>query len=276
MIRAVLKNIYWGNPKFHLEVDLAMEKGKVYCIYGPSGAGKTSLLRFLAGIETPDTARIDPPIPEGGIGYVFQDYALFPNMTVRQNLEYACNDGSNKLNIDPVLELFEIQSLAARMPNQLSGGEKQRTAIARALINKPEILLMDEPLAALDLELTKKLQDYILKIQKEWEITMIMVSHDIAEIIKMADEVWMMEDGKIKSKGNPLDIFSQNFITGRFQVIGKIIEIKKQDIIYVVSVLAEKTVIQIVVSADSIQQFQVGDEVMVSSKAFNPVLIKIV
>jgi molybdate transport system ATP-binding protein len=195
----------------HLSVSLALPKGGFLALYGASGAGKTSLLRMLAGLLTPDAGRIvvngetwydkalgiDLPPQRRSVGFVFQDYALFPNMTVRQNLAFALpRDADDRILVD-LIELTDLRRWADRRPETLSGGQQQRVALARALVRQPDLLLLDEPLSALDPGMRFRLQDYLLDLQQRLGFTAVIVSHDVAEIMKLADRVAVLEAGKL-------------------------------------------------------------------------------
>ncbi len=200
-------------PTFELEVDISLRNG-ILALVGPSGAGKTTVLQCLAGLQTPSWGEInihdkavfasehsvDIPIRNRRIGYVFQDYALFPHMTVEKNVMYGKpQKGSipNKaLSFPNVLEMLKIEHLRNRYPNQISGGEKQRVALARALMTEPELLLLDEPLSALDQDTRSVLQQELLKLQAEWQIPFILVTHDIKEAEMLGDQIIRLEHGK--------------------------------------------------------------------------------
>jgi nitrate ABC transporter ATP-binding subunit len=190
-------------------ISLSIKEKEFLCLLGPSGCGKSTLLKLIAGIDQPDDGeilfdgqRVREPSKERGV--VFQDYALFPWLTVRKNilfgLELAKVDPHKKKSIlDEYLQLFELHEAADLYPNQLSGGMKQRVAIARALCLKPELLLLDEPFAALDPFLRQKLQDELLRIWNVEKITFILVTHDIEEAIYLADRIVVLtpKPGKI-------------------------------------------------------------------------------
>jgi molybdate transport system ATP-binding protein len=189
-------------------------------IYGPSGAGKTSVIRMLAGLLDPDRGhievdgnfwyehekKINVKPQRRNIGIVFQEYSLFPNMTVRGNLEFALEKKQSKNIVDELLQLTELEQLHNKKPGLLSGGQKQRVALARALIRKPKLLLLDEPLSALDVEMQSRLQDYILQVHQQFNLTTVLVSHDLNEVIKMSKRVLILEDGQIKKDGLPVDV----------------------------------------------------------------------
>ncbi|OLN33272.1 Molybdenum transport ATP-binding protein ModC [Desulfosporosinus metallidurans] len=200
-------------PTFELDVDISLSHG-ILALVGPSGAGKTTILQCVAGLQTPSWGEInihgktvfssehgaDIPIRNRRIGYVFQDYALFPHMTVEKNVMYGKpKKGStpNKvLTASNVLELLKIEHLRNRYPNQISGGEKQRVALARALMTEPELLLLDEPLSALDHDTRSTLQQELLKLQAQWKIPFILVTHDVQEAEMLGDQIIRLDHGK--------------------------------------------------------------------------------
>ncbi|MBW1297881.1 sulfate/molybdate ABC transporter ATP-binding protein [Aquimarina litoralis] len=290
MIKAhIYKTLRSAAGKMELDIELNIQKGQFVTLYGPSGAGKTSTLRIIAGLLTPDKGqisvgdttwfdkeqKINSPTQQRKIGYVFQDYALFPNMSVRKNLEYALEKKQDKNIIDELISIVELEELQNRKPETLSGGQQQRVALARALVRQPEVLLLDEPLSALDINMRSKLQDYILKVHKAYHLTTILVSHDIGEIIKMSDMIYDLKDGRIQKVGEPMSIFTNNQLSGKFQFVGDVIAISKQDVFYIVTVLIGQSVVKVVAQEKEIVNLKIGDKVIVASKAFNPVLQKI-
>ena len=277
------------DSEMNLRIKCKIKKGELVTLYGESGAGKTSTLRILAGLLKPDKGEITIDevswvdtankifiAPQKrNIGYVFQDYALFPNMSVLENLEFASNKGQNKKVIAELIEMMELGDLQNRKPQTLSGGQQQRVALARALVCKPNILLLDEPLAALDYKIRLKLQDYITRIHNEYALTTILISHDIGEIMKLSGRVLVLDQGKIVRQGIPGEIFSNEKISGKFKFIGEILKIEPQDVVLIVSVLIQNNVVKVIADKSEIQSLNVGDKVMVASKAFNPILYKI-
>ena len=170
---------------------------------------------------------------------------------------------------------MELSELENRTPDTLSGGQKQRVALARALVQEPDLLLLDEPLAALDSQMSNKLQDHMLKAHKNYGLTTILVSHDLGEIVKLTDRVVVMENGRISKMGTPQEIFMNRQISGKFQFTGTVLSVEKQDVIYVVTVLIYNSIIKVVADASEIADLRNGDTVVVASKAFNPVIYKI-
>ncbi|MDR6845396.1 ATP-binding cassette domain-containing protein [Flavobacterium granuli] len=269
-----------------LNASFTIEEGQFLAIYGNSGAGKTTLLRILAGLTQADKTHIEVAneiwddsqnkfhlsVQNRSIGFVFQDYALFPNLTVKENLEFALQKNDNSKIVSELIELMELQSLQNCKPQNLSGGQKQRVALARAIVRKPKILLLDEPLSALDDEMRFKLQDYILKIHQKYKLTTLMISHSIPEIFKLSDKVIILDKGKIIKEETPGNVFSEEKISSKFKLTGEIISITKSDIIYVVQVLSGNNIVKVIATEDEIQNFRVGQKVLVASKAFNPII----
>jgi molybdate transport system ATP-binding protein len=214
------KKLHGPEGTMNLQFEAKIEDGEFVTLYGPSGAGKTSVLRMLSGLLSPDGGRIvvedsvwfdlkqninlRPQLRN--IGFVFQDYSLFPNMTVRGNLDFALKKGQSKAIVDDLLDLIELTQLHDKRPSQLSGGQKQRVALARTLVRRPKVLLLDEPLSALDMEMQSKLQDHILKVHREFGLTTLMISHDLIEVLKMSQRVLVMSHGRIVKDGKPTDV----------------------------------------------------------------------
>ena len=280
------KMLQTADGELPLDVSFTIEEGQFLAIYGNSGAGKTTLLRILAGLTQADKThikvanevwddsqnKIHLSVQKRSIGFVFQDYALFPNLTVKKNLEFALQKGDNTQIVSELIELMELQSLQNSKPQNLSGGQKQRVALARAIVRKPKILLLDEPLSALDDEMRFKLQDYILKIHQKYQLTTLMISHSIPEIFKLSDKVIILDKGKILKEGTPSNVFSEEKISSKFKLTGEIIKIEKSDIIYIIQVLSGNNIIKVIATEDEIQDFRIGQKVLVASKAFNPII----
>lgn len=285
----VEKKLFAESGEMNLSVNLEINSGEFVTIYGDSGAGKTSILRMIAGLLEPDDGTIKSENKfwfdrgsktnikpqKRNVGLLFQDYSLFPNMTVYENIAFAGKENSDSTFIKRLVDLIELEKLKDRKPYSLSGGQKQRVALARALAQKPTILLLDEPLSALNDEIRIKLQDYILKLHKELNLTTLLVSHDIPEIFKLSDNVYQISDGKIKNVGKPEEIFIEKNISGKFKFTGTVLKITKSDVVFLVSILIGKDVVRVIATSESIKKYSVGDKVLVVSKAFNPIILKI-
>ena len=203
-------------------VNLSMAPGEFVALLGPSGCGKTTVLRALSGLESITEGRIlidgkdvaSVPVNKRDIGMVFQAYSLFPHMTVQQNVEYGLRmrkvDGSSRrTRAVEALEMVGLGHLAERYAHQLSGGQQQRVALARALVTRPRVLLLDEPLSALDAKVRVQLRDEIRRIQTELGITTLFVTHDQEEALAVADRVAVMRDGNIEQIGTPEDLYTR-------------------------------------------------------------------
>lgn len=218
---ALQKTLHTAEGEMQLHVNATIEGGKFISLYGASGTGKTSLLRMLAGFMKPDdgfirvngtvwydaSQRYNVAPQQRKIGFVFQDYALFPNMSVRENISFALDKNDSQKIVDEMLELTGLSSLAARRIQTLSGGQQQRVALARALAKKPSILLLDEPLSAIDNAMRVQLQETLLELHKRFALTTILVSHDEKEIIRLSDLVIHLEQGRFKELTRPTAFF---------------------------------------------------------------------
>ena len=204
------------------DVTLAIDEGEFVCFLGPSGCGKTTLLRVIAGLEVPDagdvlqdgTSLLGVPARLRNFGIVFQSYSLFPNMSVARNIGYGleCRKWPKAAiapRIDEVLSLVHLRDQADKFPHQLSGGQQQRVALARALAPKPAVLLLDEPLSALDAKVRDELRAEIKDLQTALRVTTVMVTHDQHEAMEMADRIVVMNAGIIEQVGNPIDLYDR-------------------------------------------------------------------
>lgn len=203
------------------DVSVSVRKGEFFTLLGPSGCGKTTLLRLIAGFEMPTAGQIlldgqdvtDLPPNRRPVNTVFQSYALFPHLTVRENVGFALKmQGRNRAEIEDrsqkMLALVKLEALADRKIAQLSGGQQQRVALARALAPQPKVLLLDEPLSALDLKLRKEMQVELKRLQQETGITFVFVTHDQEEALTMSDRIGVMSAGKLQQVAPPRDIYT--------------------------------------------------------------------
>lgn len=206
-----------------LEIETIVPMQELLCLYGHSGAGKTTLLRIIAGLVKPDSGRIvfgdtvwydsqkgvNLRPQDRNVGLMFQDYALFPNMTVEGNIQFA-QKVKDVEAVSELMRLFDLEKLADRKPSKLSGGQKQRVALARAMASKPVLLLLDEPLSALDPEMRLSLREEIRKTHRKLQSITVMVSHDVPEVQSLASSVLMLRNGKMMGKGLPEEFFPYN------------------------------------------------------------------
>jgi len=277
------KKLHGANGQMDLDINLDINQGDFIALAGLSGSGKTTLLRILAGLEeSTGTIQIDDeiwqddksvlPPQKRKIGFVFQDYALFPNMSVEENLLYVTKD---KKLANHLLKITDLSELKNRLPNSLSGGQKQRVSLCRAMMNRPKLLLMDEPLSALDPAMRTKLQQEILALHKEFETTTIMVSHDPSEIYRLSTRVVVLENGKIINDGEPKDVLLKTSGSAKFSFEGELLDIQKVDVIHVAIVSIGQQLVEVVVSDQEAQSLEIGQSVIVSTKAFSPTIKQI-
>jgi ABC-type Fe3+/spermidine/putrescine transport system ATPase subunit len=225
------------------DIDLEIEKGRFTTLLGPSGSGKTTLLRIIAGLISQTKGRIEiegedvtgVPVQDREIGFVFQNYALFPHLTVQGNVEFPLkmrgwSRGDRRVQAERMIDLVQLGPYADRFPSQLSGGQQQRVAVARALAFEPKLLLLDEPLGALDRRLRQELSMQLRQVQRETSTTAIYVTHDQEEAFFLSDHVIVMNDGQVRQQGRPADIYSDpadlfvaNFLGDTNIVRGKVV-----------------------------------------------------
>jgi molybdate transport system ATP-binding protein len=259
----ISKELFSSSGKIDLDINLSIESGSFIALTGESGSGKTTLLRILAGLDEAkgsikvsnrvwlDESYFLPP-QQREIGFLFQDYALFPNMTVVEQLLFVKKDQELASHLLDVTGLIELKD---RYPNSLSGGQKQRVSLSRALMRRPKLLLLDEPLSALDSKMRTYLQKEIVQLHRELKTTTILVSHDNSEIYKMADRVLVLESGKIIEDGTPDEVFFQN--RDRDNIVGEVVSLEKS--LVVISVCGQ--LLKVPTSSIGNSNFKIGSTV---------------
>ncbi len=278
----IQKTLQGSAGEMELDVDINIKEHAFVALAGQSGSGKTTLLRILAGLEkaegvitvSEDVWQDDRMVlapQKRGIGFVFQEYALFANMSVEENLLYVVKDRELARHL---LEMTELYALRERLPATLSGGQKQRVSLCRAMMNRPKLLLMDEPLSALDPAMRTKLQQDILKLHREFGTTTIMVSHDPSEIYRLADRVIMLEQGEVIQDGTPKEVLLKTQGSQKFSLRGELLDIVKSDVIHIAVVAIGQQIVEVVLDAEEAASFVVGEYVQVSTKAFSPSISK--
>lgn len=284
---SVKKLLNSAHGQLELNLGFNVPEGEFLVVSGESGVGKTSLLRMIAGLMKPDAGsirfkdftwfnnktHITPQ--QRDCGLVFQQYALFPNMSVEDNLKYALTKGQLMTDVEELLEIMEISGLRTQKPAQLSGGQQQRVALARTLVQKPKLLLLDEPLSALDRPMRIRLQEYLRKVHEKYQLTTIMVTHDPSEALRLADRIIAIEGGQIVREAKPTEFFGNKSLSGKFQFTGTVIALQAEELLVIASVLVGNQLIKVVISDEEKQSLRIGDEVIVASKAFNPIIKKI-
>jgi putative spermidine/putrescine transport system ATP-binding protein len=211
----------YGDKSIFTGIDLSITRGEICVLVGPSGCGKTTLLRTVAGLTAPDRGRIfiagedmtEAPPRRRDVGMVFQQYALFPNLTVEQNLAFALEHQKRpkaevKRRVGAMMELVGLSEKARARPHVLSGGQKQRVALARALVTEPKLLLLDEPMSALDAQIRKRLREELKRLQKDLGFTGLFVTHDQEEALVIGDRIAVMQGGRFQQVGTPLEIYN--------------------------------------------------------------------
>ena len=276
----IQKQLHGSNGLMNLNVNLEIKQGEFVALAGLSGSGKTTLLRILACLEEAsgiikinnsiwldEKFSLSPQKRE--IGFVFQDYALFPNYTVLENLLYVNKDIELANHLLKITELSELKN---RLPQTLSGGQKQRISLCRALMNRPKILLMDEPLSALDPSMRTKLQNEILTLHKEFNTTTIMVSHDPSEIYRLSNRMVVLNNGQIIKDTTPKEALLKTNGSAKFSFEGELLDIIKVDVIYVAIITIGQQLVEVVIGNEEAKNLKIGDIINVSTKAFAPMV----
>ncbi len=280
------KKLFTASGDMPLQLSCTIRPGEFISLYGKSGAGKTSVLRMLAGLMKPENGwiqageewwynqeksiHVSPQRRKAG--FVFQDYALFPNMNVRENISFAIPPGGAKKVVEELLDLTGLSLLASRKIQTLSGGQQQRVALARALAKKPALLLLDEPLSAIDNEMREQLQDVLLQVHRSYALTTILVSHDIGEIIKLSDRILHLDAGNIQKFASPAEFFTGP-VSGAFEINGKVLAVQTTGEIPELYIHVSNKVLKLPVKDPSVQNLKKGDRVEVSFPNSLPVVV---
>jgi len=283
----VTKKFHGSSGEIDFRLIHEFKSGEFWTIFGESGIGKTTLLRMIAGLELPTSGvieadgevwfdsskKINLPPQKRKVGFVFQSYALFENMSVLENLTFA----QTKRDLPKAMQILEkmgIAELKSRIPSTLSGGQKQRIALARAIAQEPKVLLLDEPLSALDAIMRSKLQDELKKTHEDFALTTLMVSHDRSEVFKLSNYALWLKNGTIFKAGTPKELFLSKNSSSKFSFTGEILALEQRDIIVVATVGIGENIVEVVLDKMEAKELAVGSEVSVSSKAFNPIIKK--
>ena len=283
----IKKQMHTPRGQEWLDLDLEFVQGNFIALFGASGAGKTTFLRVLAGLIEPqegfieidgevwlDTKKnIKLQIQHRRIGFVSQENTLFPNMTLRENIAYACLQEQERGSIDEWIGIMGLRGLEDRKPDALSGGQKQRASLIRALINRPKVLLLDEPLSNLDVQARLNLQDEIIRLYQKTGISTIMVTHDLSEVFRMSQQVFVIEQGRLIKSGSPQEVFVNHELSGKFKFTGQVIEIIKDGVVNVVTLSIGNNITRVVATDEELKGLSVGCSVVVASKAFNPLIL---
>lgn len=276
---------------FRLDVTFQIPHGKVTALFGPSGAGKSSILRLISGLEKADGGMIHRGeevwydesmamnlLPQQrSVGFVFQDFALFPHLTVERNVAYGIKEKKRWKEAKDLLALAGLSGYERYYPAQLSGGQKQRVALIRALARKPDILLLDEPLSALDWETRRQLQEDLKRIIKQLRITTLYVTHDVTEVYKLADYVVVLKSGRVVKQGTPEEIFMGKRLSTRIQVVGKVVDIESDSIMAAVTVIHEDQYFKTLIDTEEVCRLnlRIGDDVVIGAKSSDVILCKV-
>ena len=280
---SISKLLQFPEGKKPLSVAVSLPENIITAVYGDSGAGKTTLLKIVAGLTKPEQGfikvndavwldtqnNINLSPQQRSIGFVFQDYALFPNMTVLQNLQYAGGKNRDDSFINHLINIVSLQPFLHAKPSQLSGGQQQRVALIRALVRKPGLLLLDEPLAALDVSLRHSLHAALRSLQQQLKFTALLVSHDAGEVYSLAKHIIHIEQGKVVFEGMPQQLFGAASLSSKLQLTGEVLCVVPNGVVYIVEVLVAANIIKITAMQDEAMNLNTGDKVLIYAKAFH-------
>jgi molybdate transport system ATP-binding protein len=271
-----------------LAVDIKTQEGTLLALFGESGSGKTTVLRMIAGLTRPDegyiavngrvlfdsAAGIDVPVRKRRAAMVFQEHNLFPSMTVWENIAYAANGSHGLAFAEELLRAADLTALRSAYPSRLSGGQRQRTALIRAMVNAPDLLLLDEPFSSLDMTMRVRLQDEVAALHRRYGMSMVLVSHDLGEVMRMAQQVVCLGNGRVTAYGTPEDVFVRTRLSSKFKVSGTVLDVQVDGVLLVVTVAVGSEIVRVASDPGEAEGIKPGDVVSLASKAFNPIIIK--
>lgn len=237
----IYKEFFKSANQFYIDVDFSFKKGSFNALFGDSGSGKTTILNVIAGIKYADrgkisvldnvwldtAAQINLAINKRKIGVVFQNSILFPHLTVYENLVFSKEKNDSLELMNELIQLFSISDLLKQFPENLSGGEKQKVAIVRSLIRNPDLLLLDEPFSAVDFQQRKELQDALLQVHQKLKFTALVISHDIEEVVRLSDNIFMLDKGKVIKNGPALALFENKEEDTTISLTGIVVSVEQ-------------------------------------------------
>ncbi len=273
----IYKEFIKSTNQFFIDVDFTLKKGSFNALFGGSGSGKTSILNVISGIKYANKGfvsvsdvvwldtdkKINLPINKRKIGVVFQNSVLFPHLTVYENLVFSKDKNDSFDLMNELIELFSISDLLNSSPDALSGGQKQKVAIVRALVRNPDLLLLDEPFSAIDAEQRKQIQNSLIKAHQKLKFTALVVSHDLEEVVRLSENIFMLENGIIVKKGSAFSLFEQKDEEDSIRLTGIVLSIEKTETIQKMKVLIENE-IHTIERMDT--NFQIGDRIVLDLK----------
>lgn len=287
------KTLLGNKGKFHLEIDKHINFGEFIALFGKSGAGKTSILRILSGLDSVEQGyiRVGDEVwldsqkgihlapQKRHIGFVFQNYALFPHLNVYENICFGLKNKQDRIFADELIALMDLQPLKKAHIHQLSGGQSQRVALARTLTSRPTLLLLDEPFSALDNIMAQTLQNKLKTIHQHFNLTTLLVSHNLSEIFALTSRTFVLNRGKIVREGNNEEVFlSENAVSQKsttFTLTGEILDIRFGEQSCLLQVLCNHQILSIPYDINAAKAFGQGEQVLITQALLSPQIHKI-